>query len=424
MNSENENLSTRALEIGQSIGSLLRALLLGAAAGVIVGFLTTFFSRAIALATSFREAHPYIMFGLPLAGCAIVFAYRHVEKEDDGGTNMVIEAIRQNHQIPLRVAPLIVFGTVVTHLFGGSSGREGAALQFGGSLGSAAGRALHLTESDEKIAVFCCMSAAFSALFGTPLAAAIFPMEFVSVGIFYYAALVPCVVASYTAHAVAVFMGTSSVRPAWEVPEVPSLYSAMLPKAVLFGCACALVGALFYTMMHLTHRLTGEKIKNPYLRAAFGGACVVILALILRTQAYMGLSTSLLHDAFAGSAPAAAFLLKMVFTALTLSVGFKGGEIVPSLVIGATFGSLFGGFLGIPSALAAAMGMCGVFCAVTNSPIASLAIAFEMFGFSGAGFFAIVIAVSYRMSGYGGLYSAQKIVYSKTENKYIDRQSV
>ena len=267
------------------------------------------------------------------------------------------------------------------------------------------------------------MSAAFSALFGTPLAAVFLPMEFVSVGVMYYAALVPCIFSSFIAHAVAVWLGvhTNHLVP-YAVESVPELYSWAFPKTILLGIACALAGILFCWAMHLTHEYFPKWISNPYVRVMTGGLVVAALAFLIGHD-YIGLGSGVIKAAFAESAAPWAFLLKILFTCLTLSTGFKGGEIVPSFFVGATLGSFLSGIIGLPPDVCAACGMCGVFCAVTNSPVASLFIAFELFGFTGMGYFAIVIGISYMLSDYVSFFSAQKILYSKTETKYINRLS-
>lgn len=408
---------------GNDILSLLKWTILGIAVGTVVGAVTSGFGYGIQYATALREAHPWIIWLLPLAGLLIVFLYRRAGLVHDHGTNTVIEAVREGKKIPLAQGALVMVSTVLTHLFGGSTGREGAALQLGGSIGSFSARTLRMGRSNTNIVIMAGMTAAFSALFGTPLAAVFLPMEFVSVGVMYYAALVPCILSSFVAHAVAVFLGvhTNHLVP-YAVESVPELYSLAFPKTILLGIACALAGILFCWAIHLTHELFPKWIPNPYLRVLAGGAAVAVLAFLVGRD-YIGLGSSVIKASFSSQAVPWAFLLKILFTCLTLSSGFKGGEIVPSFFVGATLGSFLSGLLGLPADICAACGMCGVFCAVTNSPVASLFIAFELFGFSGMGYFAVVIGISYMLSDYVSFFSAQKIMYSKTETKFIDRLS-
>lgn len=408
----------------QSGINLLKWIVLSVFAGGIVGGIASVFSYAVGWATAFRQTHPLVILGMPLGGMIIVFGYHLTGQSKSGGTNLVLKAVRSSDvSIPGQVTPLILISTVITHFFGGSSGREGAALQFGASVGDVIARRIHLNESDKKIIILASMSAAFSALFGTPMAAVIFPMEFVSVGILYYSALVPCVFAAFTAQYVAVLLKVRTLDLPYPVEAVPEFYSANALKCLLLAIACALGGAMFCVMLHFCEHIFEKKIRNPYLRVVAGSAGVIALYAALRTDAYLGLGGEVIKGSFLNPAGAEMFFLKMVFTCLTLCVGFKGGEIVPSLFIGATLGSALSVLLALPCDICAACGMAGVFCAVTNSPVTSLLIAFEMFGFAGMPYYCVVVAVSYLLSGYQSLYKEQKIVYSKTENKYIDRKT-
>lgn len=406
------------------LGTLLKWLVLSVLIGGIIGGIASAFGYAVTWATSFRQANPMMIFGLPIGGLIIVFLYKIMGQEKNAGTNMVLTVVRADAEaIPGRVTPLILISTVITHLFGGSSGREGAALQFGASVGSVLGRRLHLSESDKKIIILASMSAAFSALFGTPMAAVIFPMEVISVGILYYAALVPCVFASFTAQHVAVCLKAQTLTAPYPVETVPDFYNINALKCILLALVCAAAGALFCILLHNCEHYFKKWLPNPFVRVFAGGISVIVLYFILRTDSYLGLGEKAIHDSFNSPAGGEMFLLKMIFTCLTLCAGFKGGEIVPSLFIGATLGSAMSVLLNLPCDICAACGMVGVFCAVTNSPITSVLIAFEMFGFAGMPFFCVVVSVSYLLSGYKSLYKEQKIMYSKTENKYINKRT-
>lgn len=407
---------------GAHLVTSLRAIIFAILSGIIIGFVGTAFYYGMQFVTSTRLAHPWIILFLPLAGMLIVWLYHILHDEKDTGTNLVLSAIHSNENIPLRMAPLIFIATLLTHLFGGSAGREGAALQLGGSIGNSLGKLFHFDEKDQHIMIMCGMSAAFSALFGTPLAAAIFSMEVVSVGIMHYSALVPCVIASLTAHGVATACGiTPEIFPISSIPAF-SLKTAIVIG--IFAVLCAVVSILFCTILHNAERLYKRFFKNPYLRAAFGGLIVIALTMLVGDQTYNSTGMSIIAGCMQGQTVfPLAFLLKMFFTAATLGAGFKGGEIVPTLFIGATFGSFFASVLGCSVPLCAAVGMGAVFCGVTNSPITSLLICFELFGFEGMPYFLIAIALSYMLSGYYGLYSSQKIIYSKYKTEYINRKT-
>lgn len=391
----------------------------------VIGGIASGFAYVVTWATEFRMEHPMIILGLPLGGLVIVFLYKIMGQERNTGTNMVLAVVRSDEeQIPGQVTPLILISTAITHFFGGSSGREGAALQFGASIGSVLGRRLGLNESDKKIMMLASMSAAFSALFGTPMAATIFPMEVISVGVMYYAALVPCVFSAFAAHLVSILLKVHTLEAPYPVEEVPEFYHPATVKFIVLAICFALAGTLFCIMLHNCEHYFRSKIANPYLRIMAGGLAVIVLYFVLGTDDYLGLGEEVIHGSFVTPAGGHVFLLKMIFTCLTLCAGFKGGEIVPSLFIGATLGSALSALLALPPDICAACGMVGVFCAVTNSPIASLLIAFEMFGFNGMPFFCVVIALCYLLSGYQSLYKEQKIMYSKTENKYINKNTL
>lgn len=406
------------------LGSLVKWILLSIVIGGVIGVIASAFANLITWATDFRMGHMWMVYLLPFAGLMIVFLYHVTGQEKNAGTDMVLMVVRSDQNtMPGRVAPLILIATALTHLFGGSAGREGAALQFGASLGNWLGRKIHLNESDKRIMTLAGMSAAFAALFGTPMAAALFPMEVISVGIMYYATLVPCVFSAFIGERISIFMGVRTLTAPYPVEEVPNFYGIAWGKAILLAICFAFAGALFCVMLHIFEKQLKKWFQNPYLRVFVGGVTVVLLWKITGTDTYLGLGGGTIAQSFAESQKLWVFLLKMLFTCITLCAGFKGGEIVPSLFIGATFGSALAPIFGLPVDICAACGMVGVFCAVTNSPISSLLIAFELFGFAGMPYFCTVIAVSYLLSGYQSLYKAQKIVYSKTENKYIDRNT-
>lgn len=396
----------------------LRWIILAIITGFVVGGVGILFVKGLGLANNFRGAHPEIILGLPLAGLALVFLYKISNYENDKGTNLVISTLHAESQIPFRMAPLIFVATITTHLFGGSAGREGAALQLGGSIGNQLGRWFRLDEDDTRLIVMCGMSAAFSAIFGTPLAAVIFAMEVATIGGMQYAAFVPCMAASLVASSFATAMGCHAEAFTITEPVDFAVVPALL--IVVLGILCALISVLFCQALHSSGHLFKKYLPNPYLRIAVGALAIILLTIILQTSAYSGAGVNLIEEAFLGEAPKMAFLWKIIFTAITLGVGFKGGEIVPSFCIGATFGCLFGTLVGLSPSLCAAVGMVAVFCGVTNSPITSLVIGFEMFGFDCMKYLLIGVAISYMLSGYTGLYSEQTILQSKFKTQSIN----
>ena len=387
--------------------------------GTIVGLCGTAFYYGMTVVTLVRVQNPRIIFLLPIGGLIIVGLYHLLHDEKDTGTNLVISAIHSGDNLPFRMAPLIFISTLITHLFGGSAGREGAALQIGGSIGNALGRLFRFDEKDKHVMIMCGMSAAFSALFGTPMAAAIFSMEMVSVGIMYYIALVPCVISSLVAHGIAVYFGVSNEL--FLIDDIPSFGILSSIKISVLAILCALVSILFCVVLHQSEALYKKFFKNPYLRVFVGGCIIVALTLLVGNQNYNGTGINIIEKCLDGSVRPEAFLLKIIFTALTLGAGYKGGEIVPSFFTGAAFGCLFGNLLGFSPTLCTAVGMTSVFCGVTNCPITSLLISFELFGYDGMPYFLLSVAFSYMLSGYFGLYRSQKIIYSKYKTNYINK---
>ncbi|WP_242839290.1 chloride channel protein [Oribacterium sp. P6A1] len=409
----------------RNIPVMFKWMFFGVVSGVIVGTVSSYFAKAITMAAAFRASHPFILFLLPLAGVFIVYFYTLLGARTPKGTNLVLEAIHNGQRVPLRMTPLIIVSTVVTHLFGGSAGREGAALQVGGSLGNALGRILRFSENDRRRTIMCGMSASFSALFGTPLAATIMPIEVSTVGIMYYSALAPCAIAALTAHFVAekINPGAEAVMTLSGVTEF-TLKSCL--STILFAVLCSLVAILFCSALHETKKLAKTAVKNSYLRAVICGAVVIGLTLMVGSQTYNGAGSDIIASCIKDPGfqiVPYAFLLKIVFTAVTLSGGFQGGEIVPSLFIGATFGHAVAGICNISPVMGAALGAVFVFCGVTNCPMASILIGFELFGFEMSSYVLLGVAVTYLFSGNYSLYGSQKIRFNKYEPEVIDKNA-
>lgn len=398
----------------------LRRYLAAVLIGALVGVVGVAFHHAIETATEIRTHFPWFLLLLPVGGAAIVGLYHACGMDKDRGTNLVLAAVRDNEPMRLRTAPLIFLSTVLTHLVGGSSGREGAALQLGASISSKISQTLHLKEYDSRILTVCGMAAGFSALFGTPLAAAVFALEVVHVGVLHYAALVPALAASFIGHLVAV---ACHVAPtAYAVSGAPDLTALSLLQATLLGALCAAVAVLFCHAMYTAHHLYDHHLPNPYLRAVVGGILVLMLTVIvglahgsaLGCPIYNGAGGNLIAAAIeGGQALPWDFLLKILFTAVTLGAGFRGGEIVPTFAVGATFGCVAAPLLGLSPSFGGALGMVALFCGVTNCPLTSILLAYELFGGTGLPLYALGVAVTYHLSGYSSLYDEQSIVYSK-----------
>ena len=376
------------------------------------------FSPSAAFCSVHRKRQSYLP-TLPAAGLLIVFLYRAGGIKHDKGTNLVIGSIRNpEYNVPFRMAPLIFITTVITHLFGGSAGREGAALQIGGSLGASIGKLIKMDDSDKHIMTLCGMSAVFAALFGTPVTAALFSVEVISIGILYYSALVPCILSATISYAIT---EKFHITPTYFIlNQVPEMSLATGIRVIILSVAAAVLSILFCMSMQVIGKTFKKYLKNQYLRILVGGVLLVLLTLAVRCNDYNGAGMNIIEQAIHGTAKPEAFILKLLFTCITIGCGFRGGEIVPSFFIGATFGCTLGGWIGLDPGFGAAMGLVCLFCGVVNCPLASLVLSIELFGASGILLFAIGCSVSYMLSGYYSLYSEQKIIYSKLRPHYVN----
>ena len=392
-------------------------LAVAALTGVLCGLIGSAFALSVGYVTRLRSANGWLIYLLPLAGVAVASVYRALRTEGMG-TDDIIDAVHLGKPLSAKLVPSIFIGTVLTHLCGGSAGREGAALQMGGTIGYWSSRALRLDDRDTRTGTLCGMAAFFSALFGTPLAATMFAIMAISVGELYHAAFIPCFTASLVAYGLSMWLGVAPVR---FTAVIPTLTSSGLLRAAALAALCAWVSALFCALLHSSARHMKKYIPNPWLRAAVGGAIVVALTLICGTTDYNGAGMDVITAAIEqGRVKPEAFALKMLFTAVTLAAGFKGGEVVPCFFVGATFGCAVAPLLGLPASFGAALGLVSVFCGATNCPVASTFLSIELFGGSGVLYFALACGVSYMLSGYGGLYSSQTILYSKLKAQYIN----
>lgn len=386
--------------------------------GLFGGLVGSLFHIFIEKGTEFRESNPWMIFLLPLAGLLIVFIYRITKTDENLGTNLVFESIRTDQKVPFVMAPNIFISSVLTHITGGSAGREGAALQLGGSIGFFLGRIFQLDEKDMHLITLCGMSGVFAALFGTPLTAAIFAMEVVSVGVIYYSGFIPCITSALVAFGVSLLFGIKPLK--FETILTPDFSIDMTIRVILLAMLCGLVSIMFCVIMKKTHKWMKYFLKNDYFRAFTGGVIIVLLTILIGNTDYNGTGMGIIQRAMNGNAEGMAFLLKIIFTAITLGAGFKGGEIVPTLFIGSTFGCFFGGLLGIEPGFAAALGFVGVFCGVVNIPITAIFLSVEIFGAQGILYFAVITGITNLLSGNYGLYSSQKILYSKLKAEYIN----
>ena len=385
-------------------------LVIAAVLGAVCGLVGGAFHTAVGAATAFRTAHSRIIWLLPAGGAVIVGLYS-LTKLHGKGTATVLDALLHDSPVPPLLAPVIFVSTALTHLLGGSAGREGAALQIGGSLGSACGSVLRLDAADRRITVFCGMAAVFTALFGTPVGAALFVLEVANVGSFCYSALVPCVISSCAAFSITRALG---IEPTRFAVEIPAFSLPVLIRTAVLAIACGVLSIAVCFVLHRTERGMERLFPNRLLRVVVGSAAVVLLTILLGSTDYNGAGEPIFRRALEqGICAPEAFLFKLLFTALTLACGLRGGEVVPTFFIGATFGCTVGPLLGLPAGFAAAIGLSATFCGATNCPIATILLSAELFGTGHAELFAVACAISYLFSGYASLYPNQRFLYSK-----------
>lgn len=397
----------------------IRWIIISVIIGILAGSVGALFNLSLKVISEFRDLYPAVILGLPIGGLAIVYLGK-VTKDAGQGTNLVIEAIHNNEQLQLRMTPVYYLYTIITHLFTGGCGKEGTSLQIGGSIGNKVGNAFCVNEKNKAIATMCGMSAAFAALLGTPITAAIFSMEIASVGIMYYAALLPCSISALIGFGISRAIGAEFYN--FPIIQMPSIDYIVMFNIIILGIICAIASMLFCGTMHKARFLFGKYCRNKYIGIFAGGTIVVLLTILLQNQDYMGSGMRVIEKALNGQATMIDLLLKILLTSIILGVGYKGGEIIPALFIGAILGCCVGRFMGMNPSLWAALGMMGLFCGITNCPLASLLLSMEFFGYVGVPCFLLVVGVSYMLSGYSSLYKSQKILHSKVIAKNINRQ--
>lgn len=392
-------------------GSLL-AVLVGAASGIV----SAIFLVVLDEATAYQSDHGWLLYLLPLAGVMIAWLYNGTGRSAAGGTNLILDQIHEvdaENRVPLRMLPLVLGSTILTHLFGGSAGREGTAVQMGGALASWLARRLHLQPAHFRILLLCGIAGGFSSVFGTPLAGTVFALEVLAIGGMRYDALLPCLIAAVSGDLVIDALNVEHGLYVISSP-MPDLTMRTLAMVTIAGLAFGLASFLFAELTGLVERISQHLVKNAMLRAFLGGLLVIGITLALGTRIYNGLSLPLLEGSFSGaSIPMFAFLFKLLLTAVTLGVGFKGGEVTPLFVIGATLGVTLAEPLNMSPDVLAGLGFVAVFAAAANTPLACVIMGAELFGSSGIVLFGIAIFVAYTVSGHRSIYHAQRMLSSK-----------
>lgn len=397
---------------------------LASAVGTLCGLASAAFLYGLYWATEQRVQHPGWLWGLPLAGLLIYWLYAWLGRQAAGGNNLLLERIQAHSgDITWRMAPLIAVTTIITHLFGGSAGREGTAVQMGGSLANLFANPLRLSGEQRRVLLMSGVSGGFGAVFGTPLAGTLFGLEVAVVGRLRYEALVPCLVASIIGDRVCRFVGPEHHH--YHLSELPEISLGLLGLVVLSGVIFGLVSRCFSEATRWVERIGQRWLPNAWMRPVVGGLVVIGLVYLLRSRDYLGLSLPLIDAAFqpAGSIWLWGFAAKLLFTAVTLGSGFKGGEVTPLFCIGAMLGHSFASLTGQSTDLFAALGFVAVFAGAANTPLACLVMGIELFGESLAVPLAIACIASYGVSGHRGIYLSQTVEVPKAGAAKSERAS-
>jgi H+/Cl- antiporter ClcA len=393
---------------------MLEWLLLGGLVGVACGIASAIFLHALEWATGYRNAHESLVYALPLAGLAVGVIYDRWGQPIRGGNNLVIDTVHEDSpQIPYRMGPMVLIGTVVTHLFGGSAGREGTAVQMGGSLADLIAHRFGAKRAGRRQLLAAGIAGGFGSVFGTPIAGTIFGLEVVAVGRMEYDALFPALVASVVGDFVTQRLGIK--HTAYPAPAPLAMSPLLLGKWIVFGLAIAATSIAFVELTHRLKKLLEKRVPWLPLRMMLGGLALVAMWKIVGTSDYLGLGVPMIVRSFTDPhLPWFAFAAKLAFTVVTLAAGFLGGEVTPLFFVGAALGNVLGRGLGIPIDLAAGVGMAALFAAAANTPIALSLMAIELLGAQVAPHVVTVAVVAYLMSGHRGIYPAQRLSLRKS----------
>ena len=408
------DLNKAWIALKKNIHFFIRWMMISGIMGVLCGLVGAAFGHGVSWAQGIFRTHEYMMYLMPVSGILIIIVHKVLKQVGNKGTNLILEAVHGNGVIRFAMLPTIFISTILSHLVGASAGKEGAALQIGASIANLVGDGFKLNEKDKKIIIMCGMSGGFGAIFGTPLAATMFGMEVAVIGVAHYAAFVPCVFAAFIGAEVSHLLGLHAET--FTILNIPDFQLNTILYPIAIGLLGAAVSILFCELLHESHKLYHKKFENLYVRIIAASVIFIVMTFVFGRD-YCGAGFNLVEEAMHGESRYEAFLLKMLFTAIALGGGFKGGEIVPTLAIGATFGAAFGNIVGFEPSLCAACGMLALFVGATNCPTATLFLGFELFGFEAMPYFTVSVALSFALSGYFGLYSSQKFRHARVKTE-------
>jgi H+/Cl- antiporter ClcA len=405
-----ENKNNKYLEF---ILLLMKWILLGSIVGVVVGSTSALLLNGNDFLTELRMNSFILPFFLPLGGIVIGYLYQYHGNNSRKGNDLVLEHIHHGQgQIPLRMGPIVFICTFITHLFGGSTGREGAAIQMGTSIAEGVNRLFKVNKIDSKILIISGISGGFGSAFAAPVTGTIFGMEVIALGRMRYEAIVPCFVSSFVGHLVTEAWGTQHDHHVIE--SIPSLTGENVMKIIFISILFGLAALLYSQLRHGIKSLCEKYLKNLMIRAMVGGIIIILLSLIIGTRDYLGRGKPLVQKAFKEAASPFSFLFKIIFTAITMGTGFRGGEVIPLFVVGSTLGNTLAGLVNLPLSFTAALGLIAVYCGAANLPISSFVLSIEFFEGRGTIYFFMACLISYLTTGHHGIYAAQKIYDPKS----------
>lgn len=395
-----------------SLFFLIQWLLLAVVIAVIVGSASALFLFSLDWATATRLQHHWLILLLPFAGFAVGWIYLRLGRSVEAGNNLILEEVHSPaNTIPLRMAPLVFIGTVVSHLFGASVGREGTAVQMGASIADRFTPLLGLDNDARRMVLMAGVSAGFASVFGTPLAGAIFGLEVMAIGRMHYTAIFPCLVAAVVADQVGLMWGVHHTH--YAMSSIPTMSVWVLGSVIVAGCCFGLASRVFADATHLIGGMMKKRIAYAPLRPFIGGVVVAAAVYLLHADRYIGLGIPVIVDAFQHPLAPWDFLGKLVFTVTSLGSGFKGGEVTPLFYVGATLGNALAPLLHLPFAFLAGLGFVAVFAGAANTPIASTLMAIELFGADIGVYAAMACVVAYLVSGYTSIYRSQRVACLK-----------